>query len=460
MYEDEGCVHSPTSPADDKAPGIPVTGAFSSARAGGQHETENDAADFEFAYRVLGNNNTTTEFGDGSQVDVPILRVGRKFDKELRLRANRWIKIGRNPKSQLLLNVTGVSRDHCTLRWDPHTKQVELRDTSRRGTFVNGEATKNKRRVLVHGDQIILEAKSQRFTFVLDLRPVGLGFRDPIKDALMGTKADMRKEKMTRRRRRADLLTQIRHVNDKYNQVKAIAFEKEQEYFEISARISVRRQKDEELQKKLKEMQKSTAELNAQLEGSRVTWLQTLAADQKRFEAEARPYADLTAELQTQLEKLKLKKAEVERNLNPDKYAFLEAGSGPISGDSHSQHELSGSGVGSAEGSVDGRRSGDYPESEEDHALDTSPAGPAKTPAAPAAPAPTLEADPALVAKLFGDFESGDEAEAPLAGAGPPTEPKGAKAQEGSVAEPEGGAGDDDDEPLTKKPRVDPAGDM
>merc|ERR1719162_1380339 len=79
----------------------------------------------------------------------------------------------------------------------------------------------------------------------------------------------------------------------------------------------------------LEQLEHDNQELQDKLSTGREDWLVKLKTGQDITQSQVGPVIDLAAELQVQLEKLKLKKAELERSINPHKFAFIEAGSSP-----------------------------------------------------------------------------------------------------------------------------------
>jgi len=64
--------------------------------------------------------------------------------------------------------------------------------------------------------------------------------------------------------------------------------------------------------------------LEENLEEGRKEWVRKLEAEHAENEAQVKPLMDNIAERQTRLEKLQLKKDELERNIHPERYAVAD----------------------------------------------------------------------------------------------------------------------------------------
>eukprot|EP00927_Polykrikos_kofoidii_P055897 TRINITY_DN50083_c0_g1_i1.p1 TRINITY_DN50083_c0_g1~~TRINITY_DN50083_c0_g1_i1.p1 ORF type:complete len:478 (+),score=79.94 TRINITY_DN50083_c0_g1_i1:94-1527(+) len=424
-----GLGYSPTSPAEDAGSGDEGNG-------------------FQFAYgpgrsRPSHRSHSTEQGGSSSSYKYPILKVGSRLDQELRLKPYRWIKVGRSPHAQLLLKAPGISRTHCSLRWDPHSRHVELRDDSVTGTGVNGDTLKRSRRILKHGDRISIEGKGKKYVFVIDMRPVGLGFGDPC-DMASPLRAAGIPGLAPKIRRRDGLRSQLADLEAQLKGQERDNFEKERLYCELSARLATRRTQDKERENKLQEHLQETQKLTDSLQSSREAWFATLHANQAANELEARPLAEQASDLQSKLEKLKLKKAELERSLNPEKFALIEAGSASRS--SKQAHSNAGR---SNENMLPGSRDHHVHTDDEEHALEDMPGSGAKGSKMTGQKIKQIsaiakaEAATDLNVELFGDYDSDAEAD------------KGGGFEVGSIKRnPEPQVVDPDDEPVLKKPRT------
>jgi len=222
--------------------------------------------------------------------------VGSKLDKQLKLVANRWIKVGRHAQSQLLINEEGISAEHCRLRWDPSHRKIEIEDTSTRGTYVNGESMKSRRgaaprRVLEHADRISITAMSgKKFLIVLDLRPVRLGYSDP---TIQVAKKRTRK---TVHERLEEARAKDKKRKEIEQRLEDECFAKEREYFQLLAeRQTIKSEIEANIVQK-EQMDKETEKLGHELVASRANWLVKLRAKQEKDEEDVRPLLEKTAE--------------------------------------------------------------------------------------------------------------------------------------------------------------------
>lgn len=251
----------------------------------------------------------------------PVLIVGSKLDQECALRPNRWINVGRQKDSQLLLQNAGVSRMHCSMRYDPHRRQVELRDTSATGTLINGEPIQKGRKNLIHGDRIRIDGKGAHWEFVLDMRPVGLGSADP-RERRPG-EGKMPKSGIAQRR--DALRAQLALLEAAIKKKDAMTLEKEREFYELATRRRLRVVEIKQKQEQIRKCEAETQELTEKLEESREEWLRKLDAEREAAASKVHPIVEETMDLQVKLEKIKLKKAELERTLNPTRYEIADA---------------------------------------------------------------------------------------------------------------------------------------
>jgi len=253
----------------------------------------------------------------------PLLLIGPRFDKSYALNANRWVKVGRSKKAQLMLVNTGISRNHCSFRWDRHRRLVELKDMSATGTLVNGTAVKGERHVLAHGDRLRVEGKGARYDFILDLRPVGGGLTDP-REEPSGTQHWRKLRGPALLQRRDQLKSQLVGYEENIARLERETFEKEKEFYEIATRRSLRMEEDKQRKTDLEKYILGTKELEFKLNEGRDTWLATLETEYAANENEVSPIMDKVAALQIKVEKLQLKKDELERTIHPEKYAVAD----------------------------------------------------------------------------------------------------------------------------------------
>lgn len=251
----------------------------------------------------------------------PVICIGPRFDKEYQLNANRWAKIGRSKKAQLLLNNTGVSRNHCSLRWDRHRQVVELKDGSTGGTLINGEVIKGARRTLQHADRIRIEGKATKYDFLLDLRPVNLALTDPREEGAGPVKRLGGQALVTKR---DALKAQLSHLEANIEKCDKQAFEKEREFYEIATRRSLRTVEDKQRSEELQKYLAGAKELELRLQESRAEWLEKLQVEHNANDLETRPLMAVIGDLQVKVEKLQLKKDELERSIHPEKYAVAD----------------------------------------------------------------------------------------------------------------------------------------
>jgi len=270
--------------------------------------------------------------GLGDELEAcPKIFLGSNLDKECNLKANRWLKIGRNPKAHVLLNNAGVSRDHCALRWDRYRRILEVRDDSTSGTLVNGEAMSRGTKIAMsHGDCITIHGKSTKFQFVVDLRPVRLALTDP--KEVMRSRQEARKadQPATLSQRRRKLLSQLRHLDTTIEATGKKAFDAETAYFETVARRQLRVKEDKESEEQTTQLVQEHKELEEKLKESRKEWMRHLEEEYKKNEDGAKNIVDECASLQDKVEKLQLKKDELERSIYPERYAVADVSRGSV----------------------------------------------------------------------------------------------------------------------------------
>jgi len=240
------------------------------------------------------------------------------------LNPNRWVKIGRSKKAQLLLSNAGVSRNHCSIRWDRHLRAVELKDTSTGGTMVNGDLIKSGRHTLAHADRVRIEGKGAHYDFLLDLRPVGLGWADP-REEQKGRQLLWKKLKGPALLQRRDALrAQLAKLDADIQRCEKEAFEKEREFHQIAMRRNLRLQEDKQRKEHFDKYTAGKKVLEELLKEGRENWLAKLKAESEANELEVKPLLELVAERQVKVEKLQLKKDELERTIHPERYAVAD----------------------------------------------------------------------------------------------------------------------------------------
>uniref|UniRef100_A0A7S1M023 FHA domain-containing protein n=1 Tax=Alexandrium catenella TaxID=2925 RepID=A0A7S1M023_ALECA len=319
-------LYSPTSPAGSEASEPPSPGRDADAAAN-DRETEVTARldTTEPAYRSVRSAKRAAPGLDAASAGVPcpVLLVGPRFDKEYPLHPNRWVKVGRSKKAQLMLGNVAVSRNHFAIRWDRHQRVVELKDTSVGGTLVNGESIKGERHSLGHADCVRVDGKNLRYDFLLDLRPVGLGAADP-REEQRGQQRYKKLRGPALLQRRDSLKAQLTSVDAEIQKREGEAFEKEREFHVIAMRRTLRLKEDKQRQEDLEKYLKGKKALEEKLEESRKKWLERLEGDSAKNEGEAKPLMDLVGERQQRFEKLQLKKDELERTIHPERYAVAD----------------------------------------------------------------------------------------------------------------------------------------
>merc|ERR550532_3078183 len=191
------------------------------------------------------------------------------------------------------------------------------------GTFINGKAVKGERQVLAHADRLRVEGKGARYDFILDLRPVGGGITDP-KDEQVGAQhwRKLRGPALVQRRDR--LKSQLEGYEEGIERLTKEKFEKEKEFYMIATRRSLRTQDEKQRKIDLEKYILGTKELEFKVNEGRDNWLAKLETEYASNEKVVRPIMDGVAALQIKVEKLQLKKDELERTIHPEKYAVAD----------------------------------------------------------------------------------------------------------------------------------------
>mmetsp|Transcript_78731 Transcript_78731/g.222684 ORF Transcript_78731/g.222684 Transcript_78731/m.222684 type:complete len:427 (+) Transcript_78731:81-1361(+) len=313
--------------------------------------------------------------GGGHEIgERPELMVGSRYNKVCPLRPNRWVGVGRSKKSQLLLDNSGVSRNHCDIRWDPHRRIVELRDTSVGGTMVNGQTIKKSRCILAHADHITIEGKGIYYNFLLDMRPVKLGFSDPRAD-LMVQQSVKKAIRAGPSQQRDILRSQIVHMDATIKACMEQAFEKEKLFYSVATQRRLRLVEDKDKDDRYHKYLRGAEQLQQQLQLGREEWLERLQQEYEKNETDVNEIIEETKTLQEKVEKLQLKKDELERSIHPEKYAVADI-SVTGSGDPHrsltsDQQQDSGAGSAKAIGGGDSSFEEEHAFSGDDKGLDS-----------------------------------------------------------------------------------------
>lgn len=322
-------VYSPTSAVSDTNELGGYDGEQLHSSDGFEYNRNEDATE-EALYHQFQESET---MGMPKLAERPELLVGTRYDKVCPLRPNRWVGVGRSKKSQLLLDNGGVSRNHCDMRWDPHRRIVELRDTSVSGTMVNGQTIKRSRCILAHADHITVEGKGIYYNFLLDMRPVKLGFSDPRAD-LMVQKSVREAVRAGPSQQRDILRNQIVHMDTTMRACMEQAVEKEKMFYSIATRRRLRLLEDKDKDDRYHKYLRGVEQLQAQLQLGREEWLEKLQQEYEKNESDVNAIIEETKNLQEKVEKLQLKKDELERSIHPEKYAVADI-SVTGSGDQH-----------------------------------------------------------------------------------------------------------------------------
>lgn len=334
--------HFPTSPADSSPWAPPqvdqTTAAFEPPAMAAIDTTEVvDGPN-------RGTERTEVEFTEPAEVDFtepaeateraegcPLLLSGANFAKALRLRPDRWYSVGRAAESHLLLESKGVSRKHLMLRWDPARRVVELRENSNTtGTLLNGEKIHKVRKELVHNDRLCIQGKGKlSYDLKLDMSFVGSVVSDPVSERLEFRAGARKLDKATavaNSRRLEDLRVQLKHLKASSAAYDEAIAAKERGLAELAERSRKRKEKDRETQEKIEKLLASQREMeDIRLEQGRQEWVTRLREQHGENELAS---AALVVALQTQqekVEKLQLKKDELERTIHPERYAVVDA---------------------------------------------------------------------------------------------------------------------------------------
>lgn len=274
-----------------------------------------------------------------------------------------------------------------------------------------------------HGDVFSIEGKGCTFVFVLDLRPVSdnaMAMVDPVEMFLAKQRRVNAAEKCTAGAVGDQGLAEQRYKEALRQQLEQL----EKDYCSIVVRRKLRQAADAQARENLLAYNRAMREMNDRLVDQREEWNQKLDKMYEDNETESEPLFAQTSELQTMLDKLYLKKDELERSLNPQNYSHLN------------DDQLT-SGKGSSTKAVsDHHTSAD----EEDHVNlgennAPTPQGSPKAGAAAASAPKDAEDDE----ELFGDFDS--DAEGVDKAAAPSAPATGKRAA----------ADDSDDEPIAAK---------
>merc|ERR1712008_90039 len=182
---------------------------------------------------------------------------------------------------------------------------------------------KGERHVLAHGDRLRVEGKGARYDFILDLRPVGGGITDP-RHEQVGTQhwRKLRGPALVQRRDR--LKSQLEGYEEGIARLEKETFDKEKEFYEIATRRSLRTQEDKQRKIDLEKYILGAKELEFKVNEGRDNWLAMLETEYAANEKVVRPIMDSVAALQIKVEKLQLKKDELERTIHPEKYAVAD----------------------------------------------------------------------------------------------------------------------------------------
>lgn len=260
----------------------------------------------------------------------PQLLLGRGLEKAYPLRPGVRCKIGRHQKAQLHLDNKAISREHCSLRWDEHRRAVELQNLSKQGTLVNGQAVvgKDTRRDLRHGDLIRIEGKGDSYEFLLDLRPVGLGLSDPREAYREKLRMQKHRSKKVAARsqveRRDTLKKQLQHLDDLLGKCNVQVPQKEGELARIQEKTRQRQAQDAKWQEQCDALLRGKVELEAKLHKSREQWLAKLKDENVQNDITTDGLIQECRLLQDKVEKLQLKKDELERTIHPERYAVAD----------------------------------------------------------------------------------------------------------------------------------------
>lgn len=257
-----------------------------------------------------------------TSLPCPRLYLGRNLAKECTLKPNRWVKVGRDDACHVKLPDRAVSKIHFSLRWSHRGRTVEIQDTSKAGVYVNGEALQTSHRKLNHGDCIQVHGSHGTHDFLLDLRPVSLGFDDPREKPRPTLKPQQAGVGLVRKRNL--LREELAKLGAAVEAKTAEAFEKEKKFYEVVARRQQRISQDREREEQLQRYSSQTVELEQKLRQSREDWLARLKAENAANEESVRPLVEKAKQLQQRVDRLQFKKAELERTIHPERYAVVD----------------------------------------------------------------------------------------------------------------------------------------
>jgi len=318
-------LHSPTSvasPNEDPVDEIPLTESVRSGTSG-RRGLNGDKSKKEEVVAIPPTDADSSPVRSAprrqpSQEPCPEVITGSRMQKPVKLPPNIWVKIGRQPKATLLISDPGVSRDQCSFKWDRYQRKVELRNDNGHGNYVNGVEVQEARLDLQHGDRVRIIGKTQPYEFLVDLRPVGLGFGDPryvIRDK--ASRDDPEKRNVRLREQLHTLELEIKKRKESNLQL-------DQEFYEIEMQRRLRKQEMEEKDELLKFYIEDTERLKEELEEKRQRWLERLEEEYRANQEEYMPLVQHLADLQDKLEKLQLKKDELARSIHPERYAVAD----------------------------------------------------------------------------------------------------------------------------------------
>lgn len=245
--------------------------------------------------------------------NIPRLLLGTN-EKTCPLKPGKWLMIGRDQKSHLWLNNSGVSRYHCRLRWDRGTSHIEFQDSSTQGTLINEEIVKQTTCQLFAGDQIKIRGKENDYEMKIDFPALG-------KDTDTATEGLKRNPLI---KQRNDLKREVKDLDVQLEAKGKEAFLLEKKWYElmVERQQQVAEMKAGEVE--IRKLQQDCKEMEAVLEETRV---------QKMVEVDAilgensEKYGTMRQHVQEQLkqlEKLKMLRDEILRKLNPKAYGTME----------------------------------------------------------------------------------------------------------------------------------------
>merc|ERR1712137_584754 len=155
------------------------------------------------------------------------------------------------------------------------------------------------------------------------MRPVHLGHGDPRSEyGLLMTKKRASMSGLAQRRE--TLRAQLDHIETAINDFDMKAFEKEREFYEVVSRRRMRALEDQKKEEEIEKYLKETERLKQKLADSREMWLKKLQVFQDESERNTADLTKVTAEVQMKMEKLQMKKVELERNLHPERFQVAD----------------------------------------------------------------------------------------------------------------------------------------